>query len=158
MKKVLIFLGIIVVLFVALALLTNTQNSKKMSQNNPYGKDTLNPETVAQLNDENYQNLILPDELDKKLSDKEDVTVYFYQSTCVYCKQATPIVAPLAKEMGIDLVQFNLLEFENGWDDYGIKETPTIVQYKDGKEVARMSGLAEEEVYRQWFSENSQAK
>ena len=54
------------------------------------------------------------------------------------CKEATPILTPLAEELGIDLVQYNLLEFEQGWDDYDIEGTPTIVQFKDGKEVARI--------------------
>ena len=39
MKKILIFLGIIIVLFGSLAFLTNTQNSEKVSEDNPYGKD-----------------------------------------------------------------------------------------------------------------------
>lgn len=157
MKKVLIFLAIIIVLFAGVAILTNMQNSEKVGDN-PYGKDTLHPETVALLEDENYQNIILPDELEQKLNDKEDMTVYYFQSTCPYCKEATPILSPLAEEMGIDLVQYNLLEFEQGWDDYRIQETPTIVQYKDGKETARITGLTSEAEYRQWFLENSQEK
>lgn len=154
MKKVLIFLAIIIVLFSGVAILTNMQNSEKV-EDNPYGKDTLHPETIALLDDENYQNIILPDELDQKLNDKEDATVYFFQSTCGYCKEATPILTPLAEDMGIDLVQYNLLEFDQGWDDYGLEETPTIVQYKEGKEVARFTGLTDEAEYRQWFTENS---
>ena len=155
MKKVLIFLGIIIVLFGSLAFLTNRQNSEKVSEDNPYGKSSLHPETIALLDDENYQNIILPDELDQKLADQGDTTVYFFQSTCEYCKQATPILSPLAEELGIDLVQYNLLEFEQGWDDYAIEGTPTIVQFKDGKEVARISNLRDEAEYRQWFTENS---
>ena len=155
MKKVLIFLGIIILLFGSLAYLTNRQNSEKVSEDNPYKKSSLHPETVALLDDENYQNIILPDELDQKLADQSDTTVYFFQSTCGYCKQATPILSPLAEELGIDLVQYNLLEFEQGWDDYAIEATPTIVQYKDGKEVARISNLRDEAEYRQWFTENS---
>ena len=155
MKKVLIFLGIIILLFGSLAFLTNRQNSEKISEDNPYKKSSLHPETVALLNDKNYQNIILPEELDQKLADQGEATVYFFQSTCGYCKQATPILSPLAKELGIDLVQYNLLEFEQGWDDYAIEATPTIVQYKDGKEVARISDLRKESEYRQWFTENS---
>ena len=57
--------------------------------------------------------------------------------------------------MGIDLVQYNLLEFEEGWDKYRIEGTPTIVQFKDGKESNRIVNLQNEEIYRQWFEENS---
>jgi thiol-disulfide isomerase/thioredoxin len=156
LKKVLIFLGIIVILFVVLSFLTNMQSKEKIA-GNPYGKDTLEAATIDLLDDENYQNIILPQELEKKLANKEDVTVYFFQSTCGYCKQATPILMPMAKELGIDLVQYNLLEFKPGWDKYRIEGTPTIVQFKDGKEAARIEELQDEAAYRQWFTENSQS-
>lgn len=155
MKKVIIFLAVIIVLFAGVALLTKMQNEEKVSGDTQYNKDTLHPETVAQLDDPNYQNLILPEDLEQKLDNKEDVTVYFYSPTCSHCQRTTPIVAPLAKDMGVNLVQYNLLEFENGWDDYGIKETPTIVQYKDGKEVERIVGYQEKEVFEEWFNTNS---
>lgn len=155
MKKVVIFLAVIIVLFAGVALLTKMQNEEKVSGDNKYKKDTLHPETVAQLDDPNYQNLILPEELEKKLDNKEDVTVYFYSPTCSHCQRTTPIVSPLAEDMGVDLVQYNLLEFEDGWDDYGIEETPTIVQYKEGKEVERIVGYQEKEVFEEWFNSNS---
>lgn len=155
MKKVLIFIGIIVVLFGALAIVTKMQNKEKVSEDNIYNKDTLHPETVAQLEDPNYQNLILPEDLQTQIDNGDDMTVYFYSPTCPHCQRTTPIVAPLSEEMDINLVQYNLLEFEQGWDDYGIQETPTIVQYKDGKEVARIVGYHEEPDFENWFNENT---
>ncbi|WNS76705.1 thioredoxin family protein [Bacillus sp. DTU_2020_1000418_1_SI_GHA_SEK_038] len=155
MKKVVIFLAVIIVLFVAVGFLTKMQNEEKVSGDNPYGKDKLHPETIAQLDDPNYQNIILPEELEKKLDNKEDVTVYFFSPTCSHCQRTTPVVSPLAKDMKVDLVQYNLLEFENGWDKYLITQTPTIVQYKDGKEVNRITGYQDEDVFKQWFNENS---
>lgn len=155
MKKVIIFLAIIIALFAAVGFLTKMQNEQKVSGDNPYGKETLHPETAAQLEDPNYQNVILPEVLEDKLKNKEDVTVYFYSPTCPHCQRTTPIVAPLAEDMNIDLVQFNLLEFEDGWDDYRITETPTIVQYKNGKEVNRITGYQEKAVFEEWFNENT---
>lgn len=155
MKKIVIFLAVIIVLFGALAFLTNMQNKQKVEENNLYNKDTLHPETIAQLDDPNYQNIILPEELDERLANKEDLTVYFFSPTCSFCVATTPIVAPLAKEMDIDLKQFNLLEFENGWNKYKIESTPTIIQYKDGKEVARIVGGQDKETFEAWFNENS---
>ncbi len=154
MKKVIIFLVIIIGLFAALFFVNKAQNEEK-SEGNPYGKNTLHPETVKQLDDPNYQNIILPDELDKKLEAGEDVTVYFFSPTCPHCVRTTPVVAPLAKDMDVDLVQYNLLEFEQGWNDYGIESTPTIVQYKDGKEVNRIVGYQEEATFKDWFNENT---
>jgi thiol-disulfide isomerase/thioredoxin len=152
LKKVIIFLVIILGLFAALFFVNKAQIEEK-SEGNPYGKDTLHPETVKQLDDPNYQNIILPDELDKKLEAGEDVTVYFFSPTCPHCVRTTPVVAPLAKDMDVDLVQYNLLEFEQGWNDYGIESTPTIVQYKDGKEVNRIVGYQEEATFKDWFNE-----
>ncbi|MBY6269805.1 thioredoxin family protein, partial [Parageobacillus thermoglucosidasius] len=110
MKKLLIFGSIIVALFAALAFVTSYQQ-KEAVKNNPYHKKELDPATIEQLDDPNYQNLILPDELEKKLKNKETVTVYFYSPICPHCQKTTPIVVPLAKKMGIDLKLFNLLEF-----------------------------------------------
>ncbi|MDZ5473950.1 thioredoxin family protein [Bacillus sp. 31A1R] len=154
MKKVAIFLAIIIALFVGVSFLTKMQNEEKVADN-PYGKDTLHPETVKLLDDPNYQNLILPDELDKRLENGEDLTVYFYASTCPHCQRTTPILAPLAEEMGVDVVQFNLLEFENGWDKYLIESTPTLVQFKGGKETARIVGYHEKPEFEAWLNENS---
>lgn len=153
MKKMMIFLVIIIALFAAIAIISNTQNKQKVA-GNPYNKEKLEQATIDQLNDPNYQNLILPDELTADLKNKEDKTVYFYSPTCIHCQKTTPIVAPLAEEMGIDLVQYNLLEFEQGWNDYGIESTPTIVHYKDGVESERIVGYNDKEVFQKWFKDN----
>ena len=154
MKKVIIFLVIIVGLFAALFFVNKAQNAEE-AEGNPFGKSSLHPETVKQLDDPNYQNIITPDDLEKVIENGEDATVYFYSPTCPHCVNTTPVVAPLAKEMEVDLHQFNLLEFEDGWNKYGIESTPTIVQYKDGKEVNRIVGYQEKPVFEQWFNENS---
>ena len=153
MKKAIIFLGIIIVLFGALAFVTNLSNSEK-AEGNPYGKDSLDPATVDQLDDPLYQNQILPDELDKTLSNEEDAFVYFYSPTCIHCKNTSPILVPLAEDMDIDLKKYNVLEFEQGWNDYQIESTPTLVRFKDGKEVDRIVGTQTEATFKQWIEQN----
>ncbi|OIU73289.1 thioredoxin family protein [Rossellomorea aquimaris] len=152
MKKIIIFLAIVVGLFAAIAIVTNIQNSQK-AEGNKYKKEDLDPATVDLLDDPNYQNVILPDELEKKLGDKEDVTVYFYSPTCPHCKKTTPMLAPLAEDMGVDMVQYNLLEFEQGWNDYQIESTPTLVHFENGKEADRLVGSQPEEVYKSFFEQ-----
>lgn len=153
MKKMMIFLVIIIALFAAITYITNTQKTQK-SKGNPYNKANLHASTVEQLDDPNYQNLILPDELAADLKNKADKTVYFYSPKCDLCKKTTPIVAPLAEEMGIDLVQYNLLEFKQGRDNYSIKITPTIIYFKGGVEYKRIVGYNKEEVFKKWFEDN----
>ncbi|NEU30994.1 thioredoxin family protein [bacterium LRH843] len=152
MKKVIIYGGIIVLLFISLAVVT-TMKQTEQSAGNPYGKDRLNPATIELLDDPNYQNVILPDELDEKLSKGENVTVYFYKSDCPYCKEATPRLVPLAEELGVEIVQYNLLEFEQGWRDYGIESTPTLVHFEAGKEKGRVVGAAPNEGFEAFLNE-----
>lgn len=148
-----IFTVIIVGLFAALAIITTLQNSQK-AEGNPFNKSRLDPETIKQLDDPNYQNIILPEEIDKQLADGATMTVYFYSPTCPACRETTPIVVPLSEEKGIDLKMYNLLEFEQGWSDYNIESTPTIIHYVDGKEVNRIVGYQEREVFSKWFDES----
>lgn len=150
----LLIIGAVVILFASLFFVNQYKNKKVISENNPYGKDTLRQETIDQLDDPLYGNIILPDELDQKLADGEDVTVYYYSPTCIYCQKATPIVVPLTEELGIDMVKMNLLEFDL-MDYYDVEGTPTIIHYKEGKEVGRIVGVGEnpEEEFRAFFEE-----
>ncbi len=150
-----IFLVVIVGLFGAIAIITNIQNSQK-AEGNMFKKDNLDPSTVELLDDPNYQNVILPEELEEKLSNKEDATVYFYSSDCIHCKRTTPVLAPLAEEMDVNMVQYNLKEFEQGWNQYGIEATPTLVHFEDGKESSRIVGEQPEEEFKRFFEENLQ--
>ncbi|WP_096189487.1 thioredoxin family protein [Evansella halocellulosilytica] len=150
MKKIIIFGLIVILIFGALAFLTSYQN-KQQSEGNPFGKERLYPETIEQLDDPLYSNIILPDELDDKLENEEDVTVYFYSPQCEYCNEASPILIPLADETGVDLELYNILEFEQGWDDHQISATPTLIHYRNGEEVMRMEGLHGEEEYQNFY-------
>ncbi|PAQ14323.1 thiol reductase thioredoxin [Bacillaceae bacterium SAOS 7] len=153
MKKVIIFSSIILILFGGIVFLTKYQQ-KEASKDNPYGKDELHPETVKQLDDPNYQNLIMPDELEKQLADGEDMTVYFFSPTCPHCVATTPVLMPLADEQGVDIKQYNVLEFEQGWNDFAIERTPTLIHFENGKEKARLVGGYPKEAYKQFFDEN----
>ncbi|WP_078381692.1 thioredoxin family protein [Sutcliffiella halmapala] len=153
MKKIIVIVSIIVAIFVALAVITNYQQ-KKSSEGNPYGKDKIKPSTQQQLNDPLYQNLILPDQLEEKLENGETTTVYFYSPECVYCQQTSPVIVPMAEEMDINLELYNILEFEQGWADYNIHSTPTIIHFENGKEIKRLEKYYQDHsVYSNWFED-----
>jgi len=155
MKKIILFLGVIVVLFAGVAYLTNQQNEEKTKgSNNPYGDKSLKPETIAQLDDQNYQNIITMENLEKKLSAGEDLTVYFYSPTCPHCKKATPILMPLAKDMDIEIEQLNVLEYEQAWDIFKIEGTPTLIHFENGQETARVTGGRDKQEYEEWLGEH----
>ena len=152
MKKLLIIGGAIVVVFILLVVLTNMSNDKKLADN-PYGTEDLKQETIDQLDDENYQNIILPDELQAKVESGEPVTAYFFSPICAHCKAMTPVLMPVVEDMGVDLVQYNIYEFEQGWEDYLIEATPTMIHFENGKEVSRMVGNQPEEDIEAFFNE-----
>lgn len=146
-KKLLIYLGIIVLLFVLLfALNSYTRNASLAKYEDKalelYDTDpkNLRNSTLKQLDDPNYQNIILPDELEKRLNDGEDLIVYFFSPECSYCVASTPILSELVDEVGIDVLQYNVLEFEQGFKDYQFTSTPTTIVFKEGKEVDRVVG------------------
>ncbi|WP_068675745.1 thioredoxin family protein [Oceanobacillus sp. Castelsardo] len=153
-KKMIAIIGVIVVLVIALFFVVQYQNNQKTNgADNPYGTSDLEQATIDQLDDPNYQNQILPDELQSKLENGEDVTVYFFSPTCVYCQNTTPYLAPLAEENDVDMKMFNLLEFGEEGMPYAIKNTPTLVHFKDGEEVARIVGQQPEEEFQKFFDE-----
>jgi thioredoxin 1 len=139
MKKLLIYLSIIVLLFASLYVLNYFANG---SSDNPYGmrESKLTSSTRKQLNDSNYQNIILPDQLKSMLTNKESGFVYFFSPECPHCVRTTPLLNPIADQLGVDIPKFNLLQFQEGWQQYQITGTPTLVYYQDGIEVDRIEG------------------
>ncbi|MFJ7731596.1 thioredoxin family protein [Lysinibacillus sp. NPDC097231] len=153
MKKLLIIGAVIVVLFAAIIVLTKVSNDSKLaSANNPYGDKKLKQETIDQLDDENYQNIMLPDELEAKIKAGEDVNAYFFSPTCVHCQAFTPILMPIAKDLGINIAQLNVYEYGDLWDKYNIEATPTFIHFEDGKEVNRFVGALKEEDLRSFLN------
>lgn len=152
MKKMLIIGGVVVVIFALIVVLTQMSNNEKLA-NNPYDTDNLDPATIDQLDDENYQNIVLPDELEDQISSGEPTTVYFFSPTCIHCQNTTPVLMPVAEDMEVDVLQYNLLEYDQGWQQYTIQSTPTLVHYENGEEVARWVGAQPKENIEQFFTE-----
>ena len=100
--------------------------------------------------------------LAEKINSGESVTAYFFSPECAYCKQMTPVLMPIAKEMNVDVYQYNLLEFHENAVPYGIEGTPTLIHFKDGKEIDRLYGgplkAADQKLYSCIFSINMETK
>ncbi|MFC7686796.1 thioredoxin family protein [Ureibacillus sp. GCM10028918] len=139
MKKLGILGAIVVVLFAAIIILTNLSNEDKLD-NNPYDTDNLRQSTIDLLDDENYQNIILPEALKEKIDSGEPVVAYMFSPECTHCQAMTPSLMPIADEVGVQIDQYNVLEYEQGWNDYSVEATPTLIYFKDGKEVNRIVG------------------
>lgn len=139
MKKLGIIAAIVVVLFAIIIFLTNMTNKDKLA-NNPYGTDNLRQSTIDLLDNKNYQNIILPQDLKEKIATGEPVVAYLFSPECPHCMKMTPALMPIADEVGVQIDQLNILEYEAGWNEYNIEYTPTLIYFKDGKEVNRIVG------------------
>lgn len=151
MKKLGIIGAAVVLLFAAIIVLTNMSNSSKL-KDNPYGTDNLQQSTIDLLDDENYQNIILPDDLQAKIDSGEGVFAYMFSPECIHCKRFTPKLMPVAEQEGIQIDQLNVLEYENAWTTYQLKNTPTLIYFENGEEVTRLVGDHDEKSVRQFFA------
>lgn len=146
--------GGLLLIFGVLMYAENQGDKNAMANYNPYGDKDLNSTTIDLLSDDNYQSIILEKDLDKLIDSGDSTVAYFFSPTCEYCKKTTPILMPLAESMDVDIVQFNLLEYTNGWEKYKIEGTPTLVLYKDGKEVSRVTGQYGKDYFETWLTTN----
>lgn len=88
---------------------------------------------ITILDDSNFEKTI-----------KSGITlVDFYADWCGPCRMLTPVLEEVAKEMG-DKVTFAKLDIENSQKIAGsfqVTSVPTLILFKDGKEVNRLIGL-----------------
>ncbi|HDR6390240.1 thioredoxin family protein [Bacillus thuringiensis] len=103
-----------------------------------------------------YQNNISFDQLQSEISNKKEKVIYFYKPDCHYCENVSPIIIPMTKEMKINLETINLKENPKAWEEFKIQGTPTIIHFKDGKEVNRILGQHKKEKYIKWFEETKE--
>lgn len=150
MKKLLAIGGIIVAIFVLILVLNNQSNKDKLTES-PYGDKKLDQATIDLIGDENYSNIILPDALQEKIQSGEQVVAYFFSPLCQYCVEMTPKMMPIAKETGVEVQQFNVLEYNQEAGQYHIEATPTLILFENGEEVGRAVGGLPEENIRAFF-------
>ncbi|MGG2067092.1 thioredoxin family protein [Bacillus sp. S14(2024)] len=136
MKKMFLFGGIVVVLLIAIFAVTKTEQKQENAT-------------------DYYTNKISLEDLRKNITEKKDQTIYFYQTDCVHCKKVSPIIVPMAKDMNIDMKVIDLENQPNAvWDEFKIEGTPTIIRFKDGKEVSRIDGEQPKDKFKEWFTAN----
>ena len=153
MKKLAIIGAIVVGLFAIIIVLTTMSNNSKL-ENNPYDTDDLDQATIDLLDDENYQNIILPKALDEKIKSGEKTLAYMFSPLCTHCKSFTPKLMSVASDLDLQIDQLNVLEYDDAWDQYRITGTPTLIYFENGQEVSRISGDYPEEDIRAFFEAN----
>jgi len=97
--------------------------------------------------DQNFEKEVLKSDL--------PVLVDFWASWCGPCLMVGPVIEELAEEYEgkIKFGKLNVDENPKTAEKYGILSIPTVIIFKEGKEVKRQVGFPGEEGYRKLLEE-----
>lgn len=83
------------------------------------------------------------------------VVVDFWAAWCGPCKMISPILHKLAKEYAgrVDFLEVDADQSQELLRSLGIMAIPTLIVYRDGKQVMRQTGARSEAGYREMFAQ-----
>lgn len=139
-----------------------TLNSNLYDKVNVY-RDEIKDKTVAKKDEEKDSVLqqVTLTEFEKKVLDKENMTILISSSTCLYCMQFEPTVEEVLKEQEktIYVIEINSMkedEIERFREYYPFTITPTIFTIKDGTITAEQEGITTKDKLTEWVTKNMQ--
>lgn len=82
------------------------------------------------------------------------VLVDFWAEWCGPCKQISPILDEIAKEMGgkVSIAKVNIDDNPESPQKYGVRGIPTLILFKDGKPVATKVGSMPKSALVEWLN------
>lgn len=92
---------------------------------------------------------------DEVINSKISVLVDFWAEWCSPCLMVAPIIEGIAKEYEgkIKVGKLNVDENPQMAAKYGVMSIPTVILFKDGKEIGRKVGFEGKEAYLKLISE-----
>lgn len=155
MKKVIVILSIVTLLFGGLVFL-NKKTEEVDDSINPYGDKKLSRTTIEGLKSGEYENQLTYEDFERVIFDeKESAMVYVFSPECIYCTQFNPTVNEVVEESGVNFYRLNVLEYPEGFKDLNVEGTPSTIYFENGEEKDRISGMAEKEELEEFVENNN---
>ena len=106
-------------------------------------------EFVKDVSDSSFENEVL--------SSGKPVLVDFWAEWCAPCRMLAPTVAAVAEHFGesATVVKLNVDDNPSTAQRYGIKGIPTLILFRDGKEVERVVGATSKESIMKMIEKNA---
>jgi len=83
------------------------------------------------------------------------VLVDFYADWCGPCKMIAPVLEQLSTEMDeVKIVKLNVDNAQQVAKTYGVMSIPTLILFKDGKNVAQTLGFQPKDALKSWINKN----
>jgi len=126
--------GLIIAIVVVAALAFLVIRAWHKMKNAPVAEDS---QLIEHLTEQNFNNKIK----------KGVVLVDFWADWCMPCKMMAPILNDVAEsaEGEASVFKLNVDEYQQVAAKYGIRNIPTMILFKDGKEFERLVGMKTKE-------------
>lgn len=126
--------GLIIAIVVVAALAFLAIRAWNKMKNTPVAEDS---HLIEQLTEQNFNNKIK----------KGVVLVDFWADWCMPCRMMAPILNEVAEasEGQATVYKLNVDEYQQVAAKYGIRNIPTMILFKDGKEFERLVGMKTKE-------------
>jgi len=82
------------------------------------------------------------------------VLVDFYAEWCMPCKALVPVLEKVSADQNLNIVKVNIDEVDKLPAQHAVRNVPTLILFKDGKEVARRTGKATVKELTEWLNQN----